>query len=142
MKNILLIFVFISAFSYLSDAQLRFGAGANLWLEGKATIGLQGLAVYSVTDEIDVEGAFTYYLGDFPNYGVDIIGRYNLMTLGEDIKFAPLAGFNYTDAGFFNFTSFQIGANFEKPIGGLTIFLEPRIVFSGSTFQMNAGVIF
>ncbi len=147
MKRLLFVFAFISC-SFLSQtsAQLQFGAGVDLWLEGNTAIGVQGKVLYGFTDQIRGNSSFTYYLGDFPTWSLDIGAQYDLID-GETFKLAPLVGIDMTniDLGFISSTStnLQVGVFMEIPLSGMNLYVEPKLILgNGSGLVVSAGVLF
>ena len=148
MKKLFILFAFVlgTTFSSQVSAQLQFGAGIDLWLEGETSLGLQGKAIYSVNDKIGVNGSFSYFLSDYLDYSLDVGVQYKVIE-GETFSLSPLAGFDMTRVSVFGFgatsTSLQIGALAELPLGGMNLYVEPKIILNnGSGLVLAAGVLF
>ena len=144
-KNVLIATaLFLSAFSM--SAQVQFGAGVSLFLDNQSAFGVQGRALYSVSEDIDIAGGFTFYFNDVYDYAIDFNAHYNLLTLGENIEFAPLAGINIFRISVLGFgatnTSLQIGGFFKIPTDNITFYAEPKIILDGGSFVISGGVLF
>lgn len=126
----------------MTHAQFQFGAGASLIVDG-TTFGVQGKALYGLTEKIDASGTFTYFLDAGGLYTFDIDGHYNLLTIGENIQLNPFAGLQI--AGGFGDTDMNInvGAHFRIPMGDkMVLYAEPKFVISGSELTISAGILF
>lgn len=143
LRNTIFALIF-SALSFTSmDAQFQFGAGASVILESPTTFGVQGRALYGLNEQFDIAGSFTYWLRTGIDFSFDVNAHYNLLTFGEGIALAPIAGINYLSTGFGSNIGINVGAHFKVPTGGMTIYLEPKLIFdNGSILVLSGGVLF
>lgn len=145
---------FAFATASVSFGQLHFGAGGSL-LDLDA-IGVQGKVMMDLEEQIGkpVDGAatFTYYFREFGNeFAIDFDAHYRLLTLAEDIDFAPIAGLQIArirrTVGTFssNDTDIRInlGGHFNIPISGFNVYAQPKITLGGfNAFTLAAGIMF
>ncbi len=137
-------------FATQSSAQLRFGAGLDALLSTPSTIGVQGKVLYKFSDEISGNGSFSYYISDFFNWSLDVGAQY-LLVDGESLKVSPLVGLDILNGGFSiagfgvsaTTTNLQLGAFLELPLGGMNVYLEPKLVLgSGNGLVVAGGIMF
>lgn len=147
MKKVFILVLFLSGlFVSESDAQFRFGAGVDVWLEGETTLGIQGKAIYDIQENLGLNGSLTYYLSDLLDYSLDVAVQYTVIN-GESLKLSPLAGFDMTRVSFLGLgstnTALQVGALLELPIGGMNAYIEPKLIIDdGSALVISGGVMF
>jgi len=112
MKN--LFFVALGLFMFLStsDAQVRFGAGAQLMFDG-SIFGVQGKALYQVNESIDAAGTFTLHLENGFDWSIDLDAQYLLLDVANEIGFKPFAGINILRGAFDTDIGLNIGAFFD-----------------------------
>lgn len=142
MKRLTLILGLFFTTITLSNAQFELGAGASLILDG-TTFGVQGKALYGLSEKIDASGTFSYFLDSGGLYTIDLDAHYNLMTIGSNIELNPFAGLQM--AGGFGDTDMNInvGAHFRIPVGdNLLFYAEPKWVIGGSDLIISAGLMF
>jgi len=142
------------AFATLSFSQLRFGAGVSTEFDFLAVQGKVFMDLEEKTGKpLDGAGTFSYFFVDAGNlFVIDLDAHYRLLTLGDDIAFAPLAGLNIARAsidlgGLGNASNTDIGinlgGNFTIPLGGFMIYAQPKIVLGGlDDFVISAGILF
>lgn len=153
MKKFILSLVAVACFAFAGISQdkgeIKFGAGINLW--DLDQIGLQGKAVYGISDQLNLGGMFTYFLSDFIDIEFDANVQYTGLDVSDSFKLNPLAGLSYISFGgddFFgvslNTTSLHIGASFLFVLeSGTTIYVDPILILdSGSGLNLNAGILF
>lgn len=144
MKN--LFFVALGLFMFLStsDAQVRFGAGAQLMFDG-SIFGVQGKALYQVNESIDAAGTFTLHLEDGVNWTIDLEAHYLLLEFANDIGFKPIAGLGITN---FDFIGTEIGLNIGAFFdvfrsNNMQFYVEPKLrIGDYDTFIVSGGILF
>ena len=138
--------LFVTLCTYNLNAQVNFGVGLSAILEGNSALGVQGRALYAVSEDVDLSGQFTYYFEEFTDYALDFNAQYELLTIGDNITFAPLAGINILRVSVLGVgatnSSVQIGGVFTIPTDGLTFYAEPKIILDGSAFVIAGGIMF
>ncbi len=148
MKKLIVVALLIAAFSFTADAQFKFGAGASLIVDGPS-IGAGAKGHYTVNEDFAAQGSFHYYFEDFTAWQLDLDVHYNGLDSGdvEGFQLAPFAGLNFAHVSVLGFgatnTNINLGLNGTLPMGGLEIYIEPKIVLGGgSAFLLGAGVYF
>ena len=151
MRKILLsLFAFV-CFAFSAQAQdegeVVFGVGINLW-DVAEEIGIQGKAIYGLNETLDLSGAFTYYLDDVLDFGIDANVQYKGLDVSDSFKLNPLAGLSIYRLGVAGFstteTAIHIGANFKFVLeSGMTIYAEPMLLIDeGSGLNIAGGILF
>ena len=152
MRNYIFILLGSMLFSFSSNAQdFQYGGGVSLLLESPSSFGIQGKSIYSINDDWNAAGTFTYFLEDFTFWMLDLDAQYHVTDFGNDIGVYPLAGLNISRVNFKNdFGSFgdtstglNLGVSVQKKVNNLKIYLEPKIAINdGSALLISSGVLF
>ena len=144
MKKLTALIAGLCMFSTMAFSQFSFGAGAQLIFDG-SVFGIQGKGLYDINEEWRAAGTFTFHLEEGVNWSIGGDAQYKLITVGEDINIAPLAGISITD---FDFIGTEVGINLgaflDLPVGeSLNLYVEPVINIGGyESFALSAGVLF
>ena len=148
MKKFVLSLTAIMCLSFTSFGQgFMFGAGVQYNTEFDGLFGVQGKAIYSLNETIDIAGSFTYILDDFVNYELDFNAQYKLLELSESLEIYPMAGFSILSFDFSGFgggstSSVHIGASVRIPGETLNFYVEPKFVFDANQIVISGGVLF
>ena len=148
MKRIVITFAFFISFITVGMSQLNYGAGAQFIFDGSA-FGIQGRVLNEFSETWRGSGAFTLYLGDGPNWSIDIDAQYKLLEVSENFDLAPLAGLNLTSfPTVFGIGGTEIGINLGVfidfvPSDSFHIYIEPKINIGGyESFAVSGGILF
>jgi hypothetical protein len=156
MKNFLLSLIAVACFAFAGNAQdqgeIKFGAGLNLFDISDA-VGIQGKAIYGLSEQLDLSGAFTYWLKDGIDWEIDANVQYKGLNVSESFKLQPLAGLTFlqlpsvTVAGVKfggSTTALHLGASFRFVLeSGMTVYAEPIIIIDdGSGINIAGGILF
>ncbi len=152
MRQILLIILTITTISITSvNAQISYGGGASLYLESPSSFGIQAKALYDINEDWNASGTFTYYFEDFTFWSFDFDAHYFVTTISDDIALYPFAGLNISRISVSTIfgdvsssdTNINLGASFQKPMGNMRIYVEPKlIVGDGSALVISGGLLF
>lgn len=149
MKRYTLTLFTLLVLTTISFGQLKFGAGVSLL--DVEFFGVQGKALMDLEEAtgqpLDGAATFTYYFNEVIDWSIDLDAHYRLLTFGEDIALAPLAGLQIARAGFAGIGSTDIGlnlgANFTIPLESFTLYAQPKLIFGGfDSFTIAAGILF
>ncbi len=155
MKRLITMLAAVCFLGVAASAQVGFGAGLSLF--DSDYFGIQAKLIYDIEENsgkpLEIHAKGTYYFEN-DNVGVFTIdgdAHWRLLTLGENVNFAPFAGLNWTrvsvDIGGVSGSDSEIGLNlggsFEFPISDRLIYAEPKIIIAGAeAFVISAGVRF
>ena len=151
MKKFLLSLIAVACFAFVGQSQdqgdIKFGVGLNLFDISDA-VGIQGKAIYGLSEQLDLSGAFTYWLDDFIDFEIDANVQYKGLNVSESFKLQPLAGLSMTRFSALGFgttnTALHIGASFRFVLeSGMTVYAEPIIIIDdGSGINIAGGILF
>lgn len=149
MKKLFALALFCTALSFTGEAQVKFGAGAQIILDG-FSVGVGGRALYEINEDFAVQGGFHYYFEDFTAWTIDADVHYRGFDLGdvEGFRLSPFAGLNRFQVSVAGFgagtTNLNLGINGTLPLsGGLELYIEPKIIIgNGGSFAIAGGVYF
>ena len=147
MKNLFLVLIGLFMFSSSADAQVRFGAGAQLIFDN-SVFGVQGKALYQVNETIDAAGTFTIHLEDGFDWTIDLDAHYLLLEFANDIGFKPFAGLSITKFGFLGVSNTEIGVNIGAFFdlfrsNDMQFYLEPKVNIGGyESLAVSGGILF
>ncbi len=145
---------FAFAIASVSFGQLHFGAGVSL-LDFDA-FGVQGKVMMDLEEQtgqpLDGAATFTYFFQEnVTSWAIDLDAHYRLLTIGEDIDFAPIAGLQIARASVNIGTAsvgntdigINLGGHFNIPISGFNVYAQPKITLGGfDAFTLAAGIMF
>ena len=121
-----------------------FGAGASyITSDNSNYLGVQAKAYYGVNESWDLSPAFTYWIGDGPNWSIDVDAHYKLLTIGDGFDFNPFGGLTFLNGGSTEL-ALNIGGSFKFALdSGSVIYIEPKfIIVDIDSFVVSAGYLF
>lgn len=142
MLNSVFTFLLFASFITTSIAQFNFGAGANLL--DLDVLGVQGKALFEIDDTWRAAGAFTIYLSDGPDCGIDLDAQYKLLKVSDNFDLAPIGGLNILSITGETDIGLNLGAFIDfVPSDSYHIYIEPKFIFNSATFlTVSGGILF
>lgn len=144
MKNLILFaFLIFLTSSVYGQNRFRFGVGLTSFYN-PFEIGAQAKAKFNINDKTGTAGAFSFYLDETNNWGIDLDQHYNDFITVGGLNVSPFAGLNLLNRDDKNVLGLNLGlfSDFELS-SGRVLYVEPKYTFlDARRFSLSVGMSF